>query len=117
MGKSETNQPIIGKYSQNENYNLDKNLFITLIMRYLFLNYCFGIIITLIKLDLKLVVMKCLIESLLESNTVVRRVNKVEVIRRYIRMKYKINISFFALKQRIDHHLFHSEMYPSFFRG
>jgi hypothetical protein len=46
--------------------------------------------------------MKCLIQTVLESNTVVRKVNKIEVVRRYIRMKYKIDISTSALEQRIQ---------------
>jgi hypothetical protein len=54
--------------------------------------------------------MKCLIQTELESNKVVRKVNKVEVVKRYIRMKYKIDISTSALKERIDNHLFHSQM-------
>ena len=54
--------------------------------------------------------MKCLIQTILESNKVVRKVNKIDVIRRYIRMKYKINISSSALKERIDDHLFHRKL-------
>lgn len=54
--------------------------------------------------------MKCIIQTTLESNTVVSKVNKIEVIKRYIRMKYKIDISSSALKERIDHHLFQAHL-------
>jgi hypothetical protein len=61
-------------------------------------------------LNTNLKIMKCLIQTILESNTVVHKVNKIEVIKRYIRMKYKIDISSSALKERIDNHLFHAQM-------
>lgn len=54
--------------------------------------------------------MKCLIQTVLESNAVVRKVNKIEVLRRYIRMKYKIDISTSALEERLKNHLFHSKL-------
>jgi hypothetical protein len=54
--------------------------------------------------------MKCLIQTILESNKVVRKVNKIEVIKRYIRIKYKIDISSSALKERIDNHLFQAHL-------
>jgi hypothetical protein len=49
--------------------------------------------------------MKCLIQTVLESNAVVRKVNKIEVVKRYIRIKYKIDISTSLLEKRIKLYL------------
>lgn len=54
--------------------------------------------------------MKCLIQTVLDTNSVGQKVNKIEVIRRYIRMKFRIDISSSALKERIDNHTIHSEL-------
>jgi len=46
--------------------------------------------------------MECLIQSFLESKNVILKARKLDVIVRYFRMKYKIQISREALKVRLN---------------